>query len=82
MPVFSYIAYPKQGQRDELIIDLAALKYCEVIPSDNEEILILVTDAPNENKEKELQHMLKNLKPLQSLGLTFGHTEQYRSSHK
>ncbi len=75
MPVFSYIAYPQKGLKDELIHELSALEYCEVTPSDNEEILLLVTDTPDENKEKELQHRLKNLKSLQSIGMTFGHTD-------
>ncbi len=75
MPVFSYIVYPKQGLKDELIHDLSTLDYCEVTPSDNEEILLLVTDTPDEQKEKELQNRLKKLNSLQSLGMTFGHTD-------
>lgn len=76
MPVFSYLAYPATGSKEELLIDLSALDYCEVIPSDNEEILILVTDTPDEEKEKELQKKLEMLKSLESLGMTFGHTDE------
>ena len=75
MPVFSYLAYPKDGRKKKLINDLAVLKYCEVMPSDNQDILILVTDTPDEAKEKELQKKLKQLKSLESLGMTFGHTD-------
>ena len=75
MPVFSYLAYPKQGAREQLIKDLAALEYCEVTPADNEEILILVTDTPDEEQEKTLQKKFKNLKSLESLGMTFGHVD-------
>ena len=75
MPVFSYLAYPKQGAKAELLDELAALDYCEATPAENEEILILVTDAPDENKEKALQKKLKNLNSLESLGMTFGHTD-------
>ena len=74
MPVFSYLAYPKSGAKEQLISDLAGLDHCEVIPADNEEVLILVTDAPDAEKEKELQEKLKELKTLKSLGMTFGHT--------
>jgi nitrate reductase NapAB chaperone NapD len=74
MPVFSYLAYPKQGAKQALLNELAALKYCEATPADNEEILILVTDTPDEKREKALQKKLKKLKSLQSLGMTFGHT--------
>ncbi len=73
MPVFSYLAYPVKGAKEELLKDLAALEYCEVMPAENEEILVLVTDAPNEEQEKELQKKFKKLKSLQSLGMTFGH---------
>jgi nitrate reductase NapAB chaperone NapD len=76
VPVFSYVAYPVQGAKEELLNDLAALDHCEVMPAENEEILILVTDTPDEEREKELQKKLKELKSLQSLGMTFGHTDE------
>jgi nitrate reductase NapAB chaperone NapD len=74
MPVFSYLAYPKPGAKQQLLNELAALEYCEATPADNEDILILVTDTPDEKKEKALQKKLKELKSLESLGMTFGHT--------
>jgi nitrate reductase NapAB chaperone NapD len=75
MPVFSYLAYPLPGAKKKLLNDLAALDYCEVTPADNQEILILVTDTPDESKERELQIKLKKLKSLESLGMTFGQTD-------
>jgi nitrate reductase NapAB chaperone NapD len=75
MPVFSYLAYPKPGAKEQLIRDLAALDYCEATPADNAEILILVTDTPDENQEKALQKKLKKLSSLESLGMTFGHVD-------
>ena len=76
MPVFSYLAYPRQGGKKELLNELAALDFCEVTPAENDDVMILVTDTPDENKEKELQKKLKNLKSLQSLGMTFGHVDK------
>jgi nitrate reductase NapAB chaperone NapD len=76
MPVFSYLAYPVKGAKERLIDELAALEYCEVTPSENEEVLILVTDTPNEETEKELQKKFKDIKSLESLGMTFGHTDE------
>ncbi len=75
MPIFSYIAYPKHGQKEKLISDLAALNYCEVTPSENEAVLILVTDTPDEETEKKLQKKISTLTSLESLGMTFGHTD-------
>ena len=76
MPVCSYLAYPARGTKKELAKELSALRYCEVTPSENEEILLLVTDTPDEKEEKALQDTLKNIKSLQSLGMTFGHMDE------
>ncbi len=75
MPVFSYLAYPKQGAKNELLNDLIALDHCEVTPADNQNILILVTDTPDDETEKALQKKLKELTSLESLGMTFGHVD-------
>jgi nitrate reductase NapAB chaperone NapD len=76
MPVFSYIAYPEQGAKEQLLKDLTAMNHCDVIPSENNDVLILVTDTPDETQEKILQHKIKNLISLQSLGMTYGHTDE------
>ena len=76
MPVFSYLAYPVQGSKELLLKDLAALDHCEATVAENEELVILVTDTPDDKSEKELQEKLKNLKTLESLGMTFGHTDE------
>ncbi len=73
MPVFSYLAYPVEGAKDALRRDLEALAYCEVVPSDNREVLVLVTDTPDEETEEDLKHNLSQINTLQSLGMTFGH---------
>ena len=75
MPIFSYLAYPVQGAKEQLINDLATLDFCEVTPAQNEAVLVLVTDTPDEETEKKLQEKLKTLKSLESLGMTFGHTD-------
>ncbi|MFQ5483915.1 MAG: hypothetical protein ACE5DO_01135 [Desulfobacterales bacterium] len=75
MPVISYLAYPKPGRKKQLFNDLAAIDHCEVIPAEKEEILILLTDTPDEKKEKALQKKLSELKSLESLGMTFGHMD-------
>ena len=75
MPVFSYLAYPRQGAKQELLNDLADLEYCEATPADNENILILITDTPDEETEKGLQKKLKQLNTLESLGMAFGHVD-------
>lgn len=73
MPIISYLAYPEKGKKDTLLKALSAIEYCEATPAENEEILLLVTDTPDDDTERKLQQKLKNLKSLQSLGMTFGH---------
>jgi len=75
MPIFSYLAYPARGAKKQLLKDLSVLDSCEVTPAQNQEVLILVTDTPDEDTEKKLQEKLKKLKSLESLGMTFGHTD-------
>lgn len=76
MPVFSYIAYPKKGEKETLLKELTSLDHCEARPAENEDILILVTDTPDEKNERALQEKLKALISLGSLSMTFGHTDE------
>jgi nitrate reductase NapAB chaperone NapD len=75
MPIFSYLAIPKDGAKETLCKDLAALPNCRIIPADNHEVIVLITDTPDETIEEALQESLKNLQSLQSLNLAFGSDE-------
>jgi nitrate reductase NapAB chaperone NapD len=75
MPIFSYLAIPKDGAGQTLCADLTALAHCRIIPADNHEVIVLITDTPNETTEEALQESLKNLQSLQSLNLAFGYDE-------
>jgi len=76
MPILSYLALPQTGGMNQLCADLECVEFCEVVPSLNEEVVILVTDTPNEKAEKTLQKTLKELSSLQSLSMTFGHNAE------
>ncbi len=76
MPIFSYLAYPVKGARETLVKRLESLPFCEVIPSDNTDVLVLITDTPDEQKEKTLAQRLHEIKSLQSLHMTFGHVDK------
>ncbi len=75
MPVFSYLAIPKDGAKEVLCSDLTALTHCRIIPADNHEVIVLITDTPDDATEEALQESLKNLQSLQSLNLAFGYDE-------
>ena len=75
MPIFSYLAIPKNGAQKTLCGELTALPYCEVIPAENQDVVVLVTDTPDQTTEEALQKTLKSLQSLQSLSLTFGYDD-------
>lgn len=72
MPIFSYLAIPKNGAMQALCSELTALEGCEILPAENKDVVVLVTETPDETTEEELQATLKNLDNLQSLSLAFG----------
>jgi len=80
MPVLGYLALPQSGAKNKLLEDLNGLQFCEVYPADNEDVLVLVTDTPDKNTEKELQKQLKKLKSLESLSMTFGYNDEQQKS--
>jgi len=75
MPIFSYLAIPRDGAKAELCAELTRLPHCRIIPADNHQVVVLITDTPDEATEEALQESLKNLQSLQSLDLTFGYDE-------
>jgi len=81
MPIFSYLAIPKNGAKEKLCAELTALSHCEVIPADNQDVVVLVTDTPDETTEEALQKTLKSLQSLQSLSLTFGYDDNEKKGN-
>jgi nitrate reductase NapAB chaperone NapD len=72
MPIKSYLAYPIAGQRDQLAEALANIDGCEVLPAENHDIVVLVTDTPDEPSEQRLAEALKAIPSLQFLALVAG----------
>lgn len=76
MPVLSYLVLPQTGAMEQLCADLSTMQHCEIIPADNKDVVVLVTDTPDDKTEKDLQETLKNLPSVQSLSMTFGHNAE------
>lgn len=76
MPIFSYLAIPQKGAKEALCEELSALEYCQIVPAENQDVVVLVTDTPDVNTEDSLQNTLKSLQSLQSLSLSFGYDEK------
>ena len=75
MPICSYIVYPKEGKVKDLKKQLASLPGCQVLPAENRDVIILITDTRSLTDEIHLQTSLKRIKEIQSLALTFGNIE-------
>ncbi len=69
MPIKSYLAIPKKEQKDKLKDEINQLGQCEVTPSDNREVLIVVTETEDEKADKKLFEKLSGLESLQLLTL-------------
>ena len=82
MPVFSYLVQPLPGAKKDLLEELGEVSHCEVVPSDNEDVLVLVTDTPDQAAEEQLQERLRVLKSLQCLSMTFGHVDEKTADPK
>jgi nitrate reductase NapAB chaperone NapD len=76
MPIFSYLAIPKKDARKSLCEELLTLEHCQIIPADNQDVVVVVTDTPDDHIEKQLQQRIKSLPSLQTLSLAFGYNEK------
>ncbi|AXT20017.1 hypothetical protein D7030_02535 [Flavobacteriaceae bacterium AU392] len=72
MPIKSYLAHPCDGQKEHLILALSALEECEVIPSKNKDVLILITDTLNKVSEEILKEKLEKIESLKLLAMVSG----------
>ncbi|WP_139957322.1 hypothetical protein [Flavicella sediminum] len=72
MPIKSYLAHPHQGKKSELINELTALAHCEVIPAENKDLLILVTDTDSKDQEENLRAQLDAISSIKLLAMVSG----------
>ena len=76
MPIKSYLAHPHQGKKRELFDALSKLKSCEVIPAENKEVIVLVTDTKNEIEENILKEKLESIESLRLFAMVSGFDTQ------
>lgn len=72
MPIKSYLAHPHQGKKEELQKALAIISGCEIIPAENKNVLIVVTDTIDDDTDKNLKESIENLPSLKLLALVSG----------
>lgn len=72
MPIKSYLAHPHNGKFDELLNDLSGINGCDIIPSTNRELAVLVTDTPSEFEDSKLLSQINELESLKMLSMVSG----------
>lgn len=72
MPIKSYILHSEDNMKNELINQLIKLNDCEIIPAENKEVIVLVTDTPDEESDKELYNQLLSLNGLKHISMVSG----------
>jgi nitrate reductase NapAB chaperone NapD len=72
MPIISYLAHPQEGKKDELLEALSTMDQCEVIPAENKNLLIVVTDTDTDEEQDDLKEIIEAIDSLKLLALVSG----------
>ncbi len=72
MPIKSYLVHPHDGKKEELILALSDIKQCDVLPAQNQDVLILVTETENKAEEETLKQKLETIRSLKMLAMVSG----------
>lgn len=73
MPIISYLAHPHVGRKEELIKALSSMQECEVIPAENKDVLVLVTETETKADEDKLKQKLETIDSLKLLAMVSGY---------
>lgn len=73
MIIKSYLAFPKDGKMDTLLTSIRQLEVCEVIPAENRDVLILITELPENRNEDSLLEKIYQIDCLDHLTLVSGY---------
>jgi nitrate reductase NapAB chaperone NapD len=72
MPIKSYLIFPKDGHAVGVIKKLTQFTHCEVMPADNQEVIVLVTDCDSEKEDEQFLETLKGDSTIQHISLISG----------
>lgn len=72
MPIKSYILHFEEGKQETLLKELHKLENCEVIPAQNHDVIILVTDTATEEIDSNLYNQLLEIQGLKHFSLVSG----------
>lgn len=72
MPIRSYLVFPDAGQTGAVADRLSALPGCDVVPAENREVLLLVTETEDAAAEEALRRRLESVDGVRAMVLAFG----------
>ena len=72
MPVKSYLAHPIEGKKQQLVDAISAIEGCEVIPAENKDLLVVVTETDTRNQDEILKEKIEAISSLKLLALVSG----------
>ena len=75
MTISSYLVYPEPGALPLVSAELTAIAGCEVQPAENRDLLVLVTEANDEDGQKQLEARLDAVSGIACLAMVGGWTE-------
>ena len=65
----SFLAFPTPGKFNQMLDDLKEMPQCQVIPADQENVAILVTEL----EQTKLDSLVEGVSTLQCLSMVYGH---------
>lgn len=72
MPIKSYLARPHDGKFHELVHELSLIEGCEIIPSTNHDVAVLVTETETELEDNKLLSQINSIESLKMLSMVSG----------
>ena len=75
MNVCSYLVHVRPGTAEAVTGTLNALPGCDAVPAENRDLVILVTETPDKQTDKDLTEQIQSLNDIECLALTFGAQE-------
>ncbi len=72
MPIKSYLVHPHDGKKEVLAHALAAITECEVLPAENKDVIVLVTETDTKIEEEILKEKLEAIPSIKLLAMVSG----------
>lgn len=72
MAIISYLAHPHEGQKEALFKALTQVNQCDVIPAENKDVLVVVTDTLDKNADEKVKEQIETISSLKLLVMVSG----------